>query len=163
MPQNTKKHCGMHPQCFYICIQNLTSPKLISSASSTFSINGSSKWVILSVNRDLSIVRTCSSRITESRSNPYRSASISTCVGNFAFWICAVIAATITVGLNRFPMSFWMTRTGLVPPCSEPTTGDRSAKKTSPRFIANFSSSAYETFHRMLGFEFRMQAFLCNS
>jgi len=41
----------------------------------------------------------------------------------------------------------------------EPTTGDRSAKKTSPRFIANFSSSAYETFHRMLGFKFHMQAF----
>ena len=38
-----------------------------------------------------------------------------------------VIAAAITVGLYRFPISFWIIRTGLSPPCSEPTTGLRSA------------------------------------
>ena len=34
---------------------------------------------------------------------------------------------TITVGLNRLPTSFCMMSTGLTPPCSEPTTGLRSA------------------------------------
>jgi len=38
-----------------------------------------------------------------------------------------VIAAIITVGLYLFPTSFWTTRTGLTPPCSEPTTGLKSA------------------------------------
>lgn len=54
-------------------------------------------------------------------------ASISTCVGSFALFILEVIAAQITVGLCRFPTSFWMTRTGRTPPCSEPTTGLKSA------------------------------------
>ena len=38
-----------------------------------------------------------------------------------------VIAAAITVGLNLLPTSFWTISTGLVPPCSEPITGLRSA------------------------------------
>ena len=38
-----------------------------------------------------------------------------------------VIAAAITVGLYRFPMSFCIIKTGRRPPCSEPTTGLRSA------------------------------------
>ena len=38
-----------------------------------------------------------------------------------------VIAAAITVGLYRFPTSFCMISTGRSPPCSEPTTGLRSA------------------------------------
>ncbi len=109
----------------------------MSSESFTFFIVSSSKCVILSVNLCLSIVRICSSKMTESLSNPCVAASISTWVGNFAFWICAVIAATMAVGLNRFPMSFWMISTGLTPPCSDPTTGERSAKKTSPRFTIN--------------------------
>ena len=57
----------------------------------------------------------------------YLFASISTCVGGFALFILEVIAAQITVGLCRFPTSFWMTRTGRTPPCSEPTTGLKSA------------------------------------
>ena len=39
----------------------------------------------LILDRCLSMVRICSSRITEFRSNPCTSASISTCVGSFAF------------------------------------------------------------------------------
>jgi len=38
-----------------------------------------------------------------------------------------VIAAAITVGLYLFPVSFWIIKTGLTPPCSEPTTGLKSA------------------------------------
>ena len=38
-----------------------------------------------------------------------------------------VMAAAITVGLCRLPISFWTMSTGRMPPCSEPTTGERSA------------------------------------
>ena len=38
-----------------------------------------------------------------------------------------VMAAAITVGLCRLPISFWTMSTGRIPPCSEPTTGERSA------------------------------------
>ena len=38
-----------------------------------------------------------------------------------------VIAAAITVGLNRLPTSFCTISTGRTPPCSLPTTGLRSA------------------------------------
>ena len=38
-----------------------------------------------------------------------------------------VIAAAITVGLYLFPVSFCIMSTGLIPPCSEPTTGLKSA------------------------------------
>ena len=38
-----------------------------------------------------------------------------------------VIAAQITVGLCLFPTSFCMINTGLTPPCSDPTTGLKSA------------------------------------
>ena len=37
------------------------------------------------------------------------------------------IAAQITVGLYRFPISFCIIKTGRTPPCSEPTTGLKSA------------------------------------
>ena len=43
------------------------------------------------------------------------------------FPVCEVIAAAITVGLCRLPVSFWTMSTGLMPPCSLPTTGLRSA------------------------------------
>ena len=46
-----------------------------------------------------------------------------------------VIAAAMTVGLYLLPTSFCTTRTGLTPACSLPTTGERSAKYISPRFI----------------------------
>ena len=71
-------------------------------------------------------------------------------------WRFQVIAAIITVGLKRFPISFWITSTGLVPPCSDPTTGDKSAKKTSPRLTFKFSSSAYESLHHMFRFILNM-------
>ena len=51
----------------------------------------------------------------------------SMCVGSFALFIWLVIAAAITVGECRFPMSFCTMSTGRVPPCSLPTTGLRSA------------------------------------
>ena len=38
-----------------------------------------------------------------------------------------VIAAAITVGLYLFPISFCIIKTGLIPPCSDPTTGLKSA------------------------------------
>ena len=38
-----------------------------------------------------------------------------------------VIAAAITVGLYLFPKSFCTITTGRIPPCSEPTTGLKSA------------------------------------
>ena len=38
-----------------------------------------------------------------------------------------VIAAQMMVGLCLFPTLFCITSTGLTPPCSEPTTGLRSA------------------------------------
>ena len=43
----------------------------------------------------------------------------------FDCWL--VIAAAMTVGLNRLPTLFCTISTGLKPPCSEPTTGLRSA------------------------------------
>ena len=42
-----------------------------------------------------------------------------------AIW--EVIAAQMTVGLCLFPTSFCIIRTGRTPPCSEPTTGLKSA------------------------------------
>ena len=38
-----------------------------------------------------------------------------------------VIAAAITVGLCLLPTSFCTISTGRTPPCSDPTTGERSA------------------------------------
>ena len=38
-----------------------------------------------------------------------------------------VMAAAMTVGLWRLPISFCTMSTGRMPPCSEPTTGERSA------------------------------------
>ena len=48
-------------------------------------------------------------------------------VGSFALFIFEVIAAQITVGLCLFPTSFCIINTGLIPPCSEPITGLKSA------------------------------------
>jgi len=48
-------------------------------------------------------------------------------VGRRAFPVWEVMAAAMTVGLWRLPVSFWIMRTGLTPPCSLPTTGLRSA------------------------------------
>ena len=48
-------------------------------------------------------------------------------VGSLALPIWLVMAAAITVGLCRLPVSFWTMSTGRIPPCSLPTTGLRSA------------------------------------
>ena len=48
-------------------------------------------------------------------------------VGSFALPVCEVMAAAMTVGLCRFPVSFCTMSTGRTPPCSLPTTGLRSA------------------------------------
>ncbi len=48
-------------------------------------------------------------------------------VGSLALPSWLVIAAAITVGECRLPVSFCTIRTGRVPPCSLPTTGLRSA------------------------------------
>src|SRR5699024_10084659 len=83
----------------------------------------------------LSNVRICSNNITESLSSLYLLFSISTCVGILALLILPVIAATITVGLYLLPVSFCIMTTGHIPPCSEPCTGDKSAKYAAPLFI----------------------------
>ena len=75
----------------------------------------------------LSIVLICSAKTTESFFNPQFSELISICVGSFVLFICDVIAAAITVGLYLFPKSFCIINTGRIPPCSEPTTGLKSA------------------------------------
>ena len=63
----------------------------------------------------------------ESDFNPNSSDSISMCVGNLFLLTCEVIAAAMTVGLYLFPISFCIISTGRIPPCSEPTTGLKSA------------------------------------
>ena len=78
--------------------------------------------------RDLSIVRICSSNMTLSRVSPQLAPVSSMCVGRRAFPVCEVMAAAITVGLWRFPVSFCTISTGRMPPCSLPTTGLKSAK-----------------------------------
>ena len=52
---------------------------------------------------------------------------LSVCLGSGATSVFDVMAAAMTVGLYLFPMSFWTISTGLTPPCSEPTTGLKSA------------------------------------
>ena len=76
-------------------------------------------------NRCLSIVRICSSRTIDAFSK--ESAGRITCVGIGGFVSRLEIGATINVGENRFPLSFWMTTTGRNPPCSLPTLPARSA------------------------------------
>jgi len=110
-------------------------PKLTLSASLTCRMVSSSRCPILSLSRFLSRVRICSSKIMEffARPQPFSLPIFillpvtSICVGSLAFPVCDVIAAAITVGLCRLPTSFCTIRTGLIPPCSEPTTGERSA------------------------------------
>ena len=47
--------------------------------------------------------------------------------GRFVLSRWLVMAAAITVGLNRLPKSFCTISTGRTPPCSLPTTGLKSA------------------------------------
>ena len=103
------------------------SPKLIEIASFTLLMDSSPICPIRSLRRCLSIVLTCSSNTTESRSSPQCAADSGMWVGRRALPVCDVIAAAITVGLYLLPTSFCTIRTGRIPPCSEPTTGLRSA------------------------------------
>ena len=73
------------------------------------------------------MVRICSSRIMESLLSPTLPPAMLMWVGSFALPVWLVMAAAMTVGEWRLPVSFWTMRTGRVPPCSLPTTGDRSA------------------------------------
>ena len=50
-----------------------------------------------------------------------------TCVGIGFLVSFDEIGATITVVENLFPLLFCNTKTGLIPPCSLPITGERSA------------------------------------
>ena len=56
--------------------------------------------------RDLSSVRICSSSTTLSRLSPKPPAPSSICVGSRALPVYEVIAAAMTVGLCRLPVSF---------------------------------------------------------
>ena len=71
--------------------------------------------------------RTCSSSTTLSRVRPPVPALMPMWVGRFVLSCLDVIAAAITVGLWRLPTSFCTISTGRMPPCSDPTTGLRSA------------------------------------
>ena len=75
-------------------------------ALSTLVIVPSSSLPIFSRRRDLSMVRICSSRITLSRLRPTLWADSSMWVGSRALPTWLVIAAAITVGLCRLPVSF---------------------------------------------------------
>ena len=73
----------------------------------TFSITCSSTWPIRSRSRFLSSVRTCSSRMMESRFRPQLSVTgRAIWVGRRALPVCEVMAAAMTVGLYRLPVSF---------------------------------------------------------
>ena len=87
----------------------------------------SSSLPIFSFKRCLSMVRTCSKSTMESFCRPVRSAWSAMCVGRFVLSRWLVMAAAITVGLNRLPTSFCTISTGRTPPCSLPTTGLKSA------------------------------------
>ena len=57
-----------------------------------------------------------------------------------------VMGATMVVLLWRFPVLFWIMRTGRIPPCSLPTTGSKSARYTSPRFMLGLFMSIFPFF-----------------
>ena len=62
-----------------------------------------------------------------SRLRPALPSTSAMCVGSFALSRRLVMAAAMTVGLWRLPVSFCTISTGRMPPCSLPTTGLRSA------------------------------------
>ena len=84
----------------------VSSSRLTINALFTLRMISPSRWHTLSFRRFLSIVRSCSSRTTESLSISYIVAFNSICVGSFALFILEVIAAQITVGLCLLPTSF---------------------------------------------------------
>ena len=90
-------------------------------------MDSASKRPIFSRSRCLSKVRTCSSKMMESLISPEPWAFTAMWVGRLALSFWLVMAAAITVGLNLLPTSFCTMSTGRTPPCSEPTTGLKSA------------------------------------
>lgn len=119
--------CILRLLCLYVAQNHTLRPKDIDIASLILFIELSSIVPIFSLSRFLSIVLTCSRSTTLSFASPDASALSGMCVGRFAFDCWLVIAAAITVGLKRLPTLFCTIKTGLTPPCSEPTTGLRSA------------------------------------
>ena len=121
----------MRTEGFIFCIMTAQRfcprPKLMDRAWFTWDMEFASRLPIFSRSLRLSMVRICSSSTTESLERPQFLESSSIWVGSldFSFWL--VIAAAITVGLYRLPTSFCTISTGRTPPCSEPTTGLRSA------------------------------------
>ena len=103
---------------------------LLHDTSSAWSTRRWSSAVICparSRRRCLSSVRICSSSTTLSLARPVSSARMLMWVGSRALSSRDVMAAAMTVGLCRLPISFCTMSTGRTPPCSEPTTGERSA------------------------------------
>ena len=70
--------------------------------------------------RRLSSVRICSVSTMLSLARPQRSARTPMWVGRRFLSCREVMAAAMTVGLWRLPISFWMISTGRTPPCSLP-------------------------------------------
>lgn len=110
-----------------------TNPRLIFRAVSTLSIVEGFNLPQYSTNRRLSMVLIWLRRIAESLFTAASGAVTITSVGYSLTPIEVVTAATMTTGLYRFATSFWMITTGRVFPCSEPTTGSKSAIQMSPR------------------------------
>lgn len=81
--------------------------------------------------RSLSIVLICSHKIKLFLVNPL-SLPTSTCVGKIGLSVLLVINATITQGLNLFPMLLETTTQGRKPTCSLPIPSLKSAKKICP-------------------------------
>ena len=121
------KHCAGMPVTTCLDESIWMQSKAHSDGSVYPVIMGPSTRPMCSRRRFLSRVRICSNRITESFGKPNCRAANSMCVGSFAFPVWEVMAAAMTVGLWRLPVSFCTMSTGRTPPCSLPTTGLRSA------------------------------------
>lgn len=84
----------------------------------------------------LSITLICSHSSTESSFKPPVPAGIFTCDGKMASLILVVNGIMMVCGLFKLALSIWMTKAGRIPDCSVPTTGFKSTRNTSPRFIS---------------------------
>lgn len=102
-----------------------STPILIFTALSTFSIISNPTEPTYLSNRFRSIVRICSARTIEFLGNNFEP-QMWICVGRNGFF-AADKGSTTSVGLYLLPTLFCTTITGLIPPCSEPIIGSRSA------------------------------------
>ena len=108
-------------------------PRLTFIALSTSFILAESKEPIFFITRSLSMVRIWSHWMMLGESSPPSPLAVQTSVGYFlliSFWL--VMTATIVRGENLLPMSFWITRHGLVFLFSAPLAGFRSTRTVSP-------------------------------